>query len=206
MLTPQSGRKNGKRTHSILCIDVRRGDFPPLLTSFFDLCHIPNAQCRPSQLCPHVYPSLVFRWTPPVLAPFTFGAPASRTELSLWQVTCRLTTCHVHGIGILRLRVERKYLSRTFCLSKCFLAHGPNMIITRTFSLTNFVIATSALGFQVFVLYPWHERLDEDFRQLKIEHLKALREGEEKRIQELRSIRLAIEKMEADKKTGWSWR
>lgn len=80
------------------------------------------------------------------------------------------------------------------------------MIITRTFSLTNFVIATSALGFQVFVLYPWHERLDEDFRQLKIEHLKALREGEEKRLEELRGIRLAIEKMEADKKTGWGWR
>jgi len=41
------------------------------------------------------------------------------------------------------------------------------MRITRTFSLTNFAIATSALGFQVFVLYPWHKQLDDDFEKLR---------------------------------------
>jgi len=41
------------------------------------------------------------------------------------------------------------------------------MLITRTFSLTNFAIATSALGFQVFVLYPWHKQLDDDFEDLR---------------------------------------
>jgi hypothetical protein len=41
------------------------------------------------------------------------------------------------------------------------------MGITRTFSLTNFAIATSALGFQVFVLYPWHKRLDDDFENMR---------------------------------------
>jgi hypothetical protein len=41
------------------------------------------------------------------------------------------------------------------------------MRITRTFSLTNFAIATSALGFQVFVLYPWHKRLDDDFENTR---------------------------------------
>jgi hypothetical protein len=48
------------------------------------------------------------------------------------------------------------------------------MKITRGFSLTNFFVATSALGFQVLVLYPWHKRLDEDFEALKKEHLRVL--------------------------------
>ncbi|KAI1497432.1 mitochondrial phosphate carrier protein [Biscogniauxia marginata] len=48
------------------------------------------------------------------------------------------------------------------------------MIITRLISLTNFAVASSALGFQVFVLYPWHNQLDESFEELKKEHLKVL--------------------------------
>ncbi len=63
------------------------------------------------------------------------------------------------------------------------------MIITRGFSLTNFVIASSALCFQVFVLYPWHQRLDEDFQELKKEHLKVLHGSEKARMIELREIR-----------------
>jgi hypothetical protein len=63
------------------------------------------------------------------------------------------------------------------------------MIITRGFSLTNFVIASSAFCFQVCVLYPWHHRLDDEFKQLKAEHLRLLQEGEESRLKELRSIR-----------------
>ncbi|KAJ0140533.1 hypothetical protein HZ326_16557 [Fusarium oxysporum f. sp. albedinis] len=46
------------------------------------------------------------------------------------------------------------------------------MIITRAITLTNFVVAGSALGFQVFVLYPWHKELDEGFEKLKKEHLR----------------------------------
>ncbi|KAL5349879.1 hypothetical protein ACLOAV_004913 [Pseudogymnoascus australis] len=63
------------------------------------------------------------------------------------------------------------------------------MIITRGFSLTNFAIATSALGFQVFVLYPWHHRLDEDFQDLKKEHLRVLEGGEKARMSELKEIK-----------------
>jgi solute carrier family 25 (mitochondrial phosphate transporter), member 3 len=48
------------------------------------------------------------------------------------------------------------------------------MFITRTISLTNFLVATSALGFQVCVLYPWHKQLDDDFEALKKEHLRVL--------------------------------
>jgi hypothetical protein len=63
------------------------------------------------------------------------------------------------------------------------------MRITRGFSLTNFAIATSALCFQVFVLYPWHKRLDDDFQELKKEHLRVLKGGEQARLLELKEIR-----------------
>ncbi|KAE8164143.1 hypothetical protein BDV40DRAFT_298857 [Aspergillus tamarii] len=48
------------------------------------------------------------------------------------------------------------------------------VLITRGISLTNFLVASSALAFQVFVLYPWHKQLDESFEDLKKEHLKVL--------------------------------
>ncbi|KAK4184422.1 hypothetical protein QBC35DRAFT_391719 [Podospora australis] len=48
------------------------------------------------------------------------------------------------------------------------------VFITRLISITNFAVATSALGFQVFVLYPWHKELDEGFEALKKEHLRVL--------------------------------
>lgn len=48
------------------------------------------------------------------------------------------------------------------------------VVITRAISLTNFLVASSALGFQVFVLYPWHKELDEGFEELKKEHLRVL--------------------------------
>lgn len=46
--------------------------------------------------------------------------------------------------------------------------------ITRVISITNFVVASSALCFQVGVLYPWHKELDENFEKLKKEHLLVL--------------------------------
>jgi hypothetical protein len=49
-------------------------------------------------------------------------------------------------------------------------------ILTRTFSLTNFLIGTSALSFQVFVLFPWHEKLEQEFHVLKAEHARLLAE------------------------------
>ncbi|KAJ2994486.1 hypothetical protein NUW58_g1541 [Xylaria curta] len=48
------------------------------------------------------------------------------------------------------------------------------MFITRAISVTNFFVASSALAFQVGVLYPWHKQLDEDFEELKKEHLRVL--------------------------------
>lgn len=38
----------------------------------------------------------------------------------------------------------------------------------------NFTVAISALGFQTAVLYPWHEELDKEFKNLKQEHKEQL--------------------------------
>ncbi|KAM5341710.1 hypothetical protein ACJ41O_014741 [Fusarium nematophilum] len=54
------------------------------------------------------------------------------------------------------------------------------MIITRALSVTNFVVASSALSFQVGVLYPWHKQLDDDFEKLKKEHIRVLNVIEDK--------------------------
>ena len=50
------------------------------------------------------------------------------------------------------------------------------MWVTRTISITNFVVASSALAFQVCVLYPWHKQLDDGFEKLRAEQRKALQE------------------------------
>ncbi|KAL2834374.1 hypothetical protein BDW59DRAFT_137780 [Aspergillus cavernicola] len=50
------------------------------------------------------------------------------------------------------------------------------MLITRGISVVNFAVASSALAFQVFVLYPWHNQLDGEFKALKHEHLRVLRQ------------------------------
>lgn len=36
--------------------------------------------------------------------------------------------------------------------------------------------------------YPWHHRLDEDFQELKKEHLRLLHGGEQARLEELKGI------------------
>lgn len=42
----------------------------------------------------------------------------------------------------------------------------------------NFIISTTALSFQVFVLYPWHEQLNHEFSELKksFENIKHLQQ------------------------------
>lgn len=80
------------------------------------------------------------------------------------------------------------------------------MWFTRGFSLTNFVIGTSALSFQVFVLYPWHEQLDEEFKELRKEHARLLDETHAKHRNELKGIREQLESLNAGKKgVGKYW-
>ena len=73
-------------------------------------------------------------------------------------------------------------------------------VITKLISLTNFVIASSALAFQVGVLYPWHHELDAEFQELKKEYRELMLEQRlerEKRMVELSEIRMEIEKLSA---------
>jgi hypothetical protein len=56
------------------------------------------------------------------------------------------------------------------------------MWITRGISLVNFTVASSALAFQVFVLYPWHNKLDDEFKALKQEHLRVLQQINQKTV------------------------
>jgi hypothetical protein len=77
------------------------------------------------------------------------------------------------------------------------------MRITRGFSLTNFIVASSALGFQMFVLYPWHKRLDEDFEALRREHLRVLGAIENINIQKSKACEDESDKLPS---TSWFWR
>jgi hypothetical protein len=62
------------------------------------------------------------------------------------------------------------------------------MIYTKALTFTNFTIATTALGFQVFMLYPWHNQLDKEFKKLKDEHKKLLLEFHELKLSKLDEI------------------
>lgn len=75
------------------------------------------------------------------------------------------------------------------------------VFFSRVITLTNFVIATSALGFQIFVLEPWHETLDDQFLALKKEHVALLKKHGE----ELSSIRGQIEELKAKEAKRGKW-
>ncbi|KKZ60714.1 hypothetical protein EMCG_04641 [[Emmonsia] crescens] len=77
------------------------------------------------------------------------------------------------------------------------------MMFTRGFSLTNFIIGSSALGFQVFVLYPWHNKLDKDFEDLRDAHLSMLKKGEKDRTEELKAIHERLTNIKQSR--GWFW-
>jgi hypothetical protein len=38
---------------------------------------------------------------------------------------------------------------------------------THYLPIISFVVGSSALSFQIFVLYPWHNELDKEFKNLK---------------------------------------
>ncbi|KAJ9223028.1 hypothetical protein DTO271D3_618 [Paecilomyces variotii] len=74
-------------------------------------------------------------------------------------------------------------------------------LFARIITLTNFVIASSALSFQIFVLEPWHQTLDDQFQALKTEHIAMLkRHGEE-----LSAIRSQIEALKEKEAKRGKW-
>ena len=77
------------------------------------------------------------------------------------------------------------------------------MWFTRGFSLTNFVIGSSALSFQVFVLYPWHEQLDEEFKELGKDHAGLRDETDKQHGLELRRLSEQLEDERDRRRGGW---
>lgn len=80
------------------------------------------------------------------------------------------------------------------------------MQVARRFSITNFIIASSALCFQVFVLYPWHTKLDNDFEELKRENLRVLEEMRKEARRERESTFGEVKKLLSEKEGKRSWR
>ncbi|KAH6981056.1 hypothetical protein BGZ61DRAFT_447818 [Ilyonectria robusta] len=80
------------------------------------------------------------------------------------------------------------------------------MIVTRAISVTNFVVASSALCFQVFVLYPWHKELDAGFEDLKKEHMKVLDAvGTKLSDQERSKFSAKLDDLKRQSSSRWWW-
>jgi hypothetical protein len=56
----------------------------------------------------------------------------------------------------------------------------------------NFTVAISALGFQTAVLYPWHEELDKEFKNLKQEHKEQLHLHQQVALKQLEDLERRI--------------
>ena len=65
-------------------------------------------------------------------------------------------------------------------------------IIGKVLPYVNFVVAVSALTFQMTVLYPWHIQLDDDFVKLKHDQVENLTEFHHLKVQKLNEIEQAL--------------
>jgi hypothetical protein len=80
------------------------------------------------------------------------------------------------------------------------------MKYTRAISLTNFLVASSALGFQVLVLYPWHKELDAGFEALKKEQKKFLdATGHSDSEQQRRKLADDLQELKSRSSRRWWW-
>lgn len=135
-----------------------------------------------------------------ILGPLSFSL-RSRTVLDIHRRPHRLR------IYFVPCALQHRQIARRFqrLLGRPEILRHFEMMITKTFSLTNFVIGSSALCFQIFVLYPWHEKLEEEFVQLKKEHATLLEEMHQNHRSELRGIREQLELANERRKTGRFW-
>jgi len=75
----------------------------------------------------------------------------------------------------------------------------------------NFSVAVSALVFQTTVLYPWHEELEESFKELKREHVRQLQIYHEVKLKKLEELERRVMATEGgvqsvrQKSNGWFW-
>ena len=68
-------------------------------------------------------------------------------------------------------------------------------LIQKFLPIFNFVIASTALGFQVSVLYPWHNQLEKDFNGLQHQQQTKLKEYHELKMQNIKNIEAYLSKL-----------
>jgi hypothetical protein len=68
-------------------------------------------------------------------------------------------------------------------------------IIQKFLPIFNFVIASTALGFQVTVLYPWHNQLEKDFNGLQHQQETKLHEYHELKMRNIKNIESYLSKL-----------
>jgi hypothetical protein len=72
-------------------------------------------------------------------------------------------------------------------------------IIQKLLPLLNFVIASTAFGFQASVLHPWHHRLDQDLNSLQHHQEAILHEYEEVKMPNIKNIEEYLIKFNIDR-------
>ena len=71
------------------------------------------------------------------------------------------------------------------------------MVYSRMLPYVNFAIASTALIFQVTVLYPWHEKLEQDFIQLKHEQEEELKRYHQRKVERFDKLESTLQRVEA---------
>jgi hypothetical protein len=61
-------------------------------------------------------------------------------------------------------------------------------ILNKYLPAVNFAIGTTALVFQMTVLYPWHNQLDKDFKELEQRHVETLEAYHKVKLEHLATI------------------
>lgn len=72
-------------------------------------------------------------------------------------------------------------------------------IIEKFLPVLNFVITSTALGFQISVLHPWHHQLDQDLNGLQHHQEATLHEYEVVKMQNIKNIEEYLVKMNIDR-------
>lgn len=65
-------------------------------------------------------------------------------------------------------------------------------LFSRYLPSINFAIGTSALSFQMMILYPWHKKLDDDFEELKRDQAVKLQDYHAMKLEYLSTIEQSL--------------
>jgi hypothetical protein len=72
-------------------------------------------------------------------------------------------------------------------------------IMQKFLPIFNFIITSTALGFQISILHPWHHQLDQDLNSLQRHQEATLYEYEELRMPNIKNIEEYLAKLNNDR-------